>query len=238
MAFPIRSRGLILVLLLAALAAPASTCLAGRTLWGVGAFGSYNTYAMSDVNDEIDAINVLLELAGLSPMDNVKSGIGYGGGLRAIFSDKVMVSLDYERLTGDTSVTDGVDRLEYDLPCDAVLATVAYRFPGSGKARFGLGGGLGYYSSAASISVDAASIGESVTGDITGSGIGFHGVGLVDVALSPAVHLEAQAGYRYGKTGDVSIEAAGLSQEIPDYSLDWSGFMSRVGLAIYFGAGK
>ena len=232
-----RSRGLILTLLLAAIVAPGSTCLAGETRWGVAGFGSYNTYAMSDVNDEIGQINLLLEGSGVGPMDEISDGFGVGGGIRAIFGDKVMLFLDYERLMGDTSLSDGVDELKYDVPCDAFLASVAYRFPGSARARFGVGGGLGYYSSAASISIDATSIGLSEKADVTGSGVGLHAFGLMDAAFSPAVHLEALAGYRYGKTGDVTLEAAGLSQEVPDYSLDWSGLMARVGLAIYFGGG-
>lgn len=233
-----RSPGPVLALLLAALMLPGSACLAGTTQWGVAGFGSYNTYAMSDVNTEIDIINVALALAGEGSMDNIKSGIGYGGGIRAIFSDKVTVGLDYERLTGSSSYESGGDKLEYDVPCDAVLGSVAYRFPGSGKARFGLGGGIGYYSSAASIGITAGSIGLTEVADITGSGVGFHAFGMMDAAFSPAVHLEALAGYRYAKTGDVTLEALGLSEKIPGYDLDWSGLMLRAGLSFYFGAGR
>jgi hypothetical protein len=59
----------------------------------------------------------------------------------------------------------------------------------------------------------------------------------MDLALSPTAHLEANVGYRYAKTTD--LEIAGTKQTTSDgddAALDWSGLMTRLGIAFYFGA--
>jgi hypothetical protein len=50
------------------------------------------------------------------------------------------------------------------------------------------------------------------------------------------VHLEAAAGYRYGRTTDLTIAGQkALTASGDTFHLDWSGFMSRAGLSFYFG---
>ena len=59
----------------------------------------------------------------------------------------------------------------------------------------------------------------------------------MDVALSPTAHLEANVGYRYARTSDLTIGGVkATTADGDDATLDWSGLMSRAGLTFYFGA--
>ena len=200
--------------------------------WGVAGFGGYNSYAMEDVNDQIGELNDSLAVSGISQrLDEISSGIGFGGGLRYRTASGMIVGLDFERLTASSDVSIMGVGVEMDAGANVVTATVNYLFPSSSRARFGLAGGLGYYSSAGKVSVFDPTTSASIEFDLKGNTLGFHGGGTVDVALGSTARLEALAGYRYAKASDVEIESFQTNGEI-----DWSGFMSRVGLAFYFGA--
>jgi outer membrane protein with beta-barrel domain len=206
-------------------AAPAS---AGSADFGIGLFGGYNTYAMNDVNDMFTG----------TPVDDISSGIGFGGGLRVRTSPSLLLSLDYERLTGSTSssgVSGGITYdVDFDMPANAIVAGATYYFPSAAKTRFGVTGGIGYYmaSGSGTITLDDGVNNVTLTGDATGNGVGFHGGGALDVSLSPVAHFEAMAGYRVAKTGDLE-DSDGTT--IPDFKAEWSGFMSRAGFSFFFG---
>jgi hypothetical protein len=195
--------------------------------WGFAGFGGYSSYAMGDVNDVVDALNVAL-LEGGSPlrMDPIDGGPTYGLGVRLHTSDNVRFALDYERLTGSSSVEDFSGSITFNVPADAITASVSYFIPSEGKARFGFGAGLGLYMSAGSMEVGVAGQG-SESLDWEGSGVGFHLLGQSDITLSPALKLELGAGYRSAKVG-WEMEGADTGEE-----LDWGGFASRIGLAFY-----
>lgn len=217
------------------LLAPGGALAEGQ--FGVAFLTGYNTYAQSDLNDELVApINVLLSGTGYQ-MDDVSSGIGFGGGLRyRSTTSPLVVAVDYERLTGNSKLSVPGGEFEVKAPANAFTATAYYFFPSSSRARFGLGAGGGFYSSDGSIRLFDSGTMTEETEDMKGSGLGFHGVGSADVTLSNVTHLEASVGYRYAKTSDVEI--AGEKQLNADGSeskLDWSGLVTRVGLAFYFG---
>ncbi len=221
---------LALAALFAAAAAPAS---AGSADFGIGLFGGYNSYSMNDVNDDINSTN---DFYGTT-IDEISGGVGFGGGLRIRTGPSMILAVDYERLTGSTSGSGTSGAVTYDadldLPANAIVAGVTYLFPSASKARFGLSGGIGYYSADGQVQLTADDGVNSITlvGDASGSGIGFHAAGAVDVSLSPVAHLEGMAGYRVAKTGNLEVDGT----EIPDYSAEWSGFMSRVGFSFFFG---
>ena len=211
----------------------------GASQFGVAAFGGFQTYSMEDVNDDIQDTNDFLGTS----IDEVGNGVGFGAGLRMRTSGPVVLSLDYMRLTGGSSDSgdDGVAsyEIDYDVPANAFVLGATYLFPSASKARFGISGGLGYYMADASLKLSATdginSISEEATG--SGSGVGFHGAGTVDFMLSPVAHLEASLGYRFAKSGDLEVEYDdGSSETLEDYQVDWSGLMSKVGFAFYFGS--
>jgi hypothetical protein len=72
---------------------------------------------------------------------------------------------------------------------------------------------------------------------LEGSGFGVHGVGAMDVTLSAVAHLEANIGYRYAKTSDLTIDGVkAVTSSGDDATLDWSGLLTRVGFTFYFGS--
>lgn len=213
-----------------------TTAFAGGE-WGVAGFAGYNTYAMSDLNDEVIApINVLLAGTGYS-MDEISGGLGFGGGIRYRTPGSLVVGVDFERLGGSSELSVPGGSFEISVPANAFMATIVYYFPSASRARFGLGGGLGYYVSAGEVTLFDSGTMQEDTEDLEGSGVGFHGVGAMDLALSPTAHLEANVGYRFAKTTD--LEIAGTKQTTSDgddATLDWSGLMTRLGVTFYFGA--
>ncbi len=224
---------LLALLLLPALAA------AAPPQWALTGFASFNTYAMSDVNNEISAINFVSSFAGYGTMDKIDTGPSFGGGLRAIFNDRAWVELDYERLLGSSDINFPFGSLKYDVPSHGILASGGYLFPG-GTFRFGVGGGLGFYTASGSsirVTGTLADYAGEVTGDLSGTGLGAHAFGLLDAAMSENVHAEFLAGFRYARTGDVKLSVAGAGEAtIPDYKLDWTGAVFRGGLALHFGS--
>ena len=203
---------------------------------GVSVFGGYNSYGMEDVNDFIDAINDGLAGSGYE-MDEISSGWGYGAGLRLRPSGTILLALDYERLTASSELSVFGGTAKLDAPANAFMGTVFYLFPSASRARIGVGAGLGYYTSSGSVGADSSGVGFEL--DMEGSGIGFHGLAAVDVGISPTVHLEGMAGYRLAETGDLEVAGeTAYNADGEEAVLDWSGFMSRLGLTFYFGAGS
>lgn len=201
---------------------------------GIGLFGGYNFYSMSDVNADIDNTNALFG----SSIDKLKSGTGFGGGLRVRTGPSLILSLDYERLAASTTGSGANGPVAFnadlDLPANAIVAGVSYYFPSESKTRFGLSGGIGYYMADGRLEINANNGPSSVTltGDASGNGVGLHGAGVLEMSLSPTVHLDAMLGYRIAKTGDLEVDGSKLS----NYSAEWSGLMSRAGLSFYFGS--
>lgn len=222
------------VLCLAAIVSPSP--VSAKAQFGIAGFGGYESYSMSDVNDElIDEINEDPALmAGGYQMDDISGGWGYGGGLRIITSEKIVIWIDYNRLAASSDLSVMGATLSVDTPANSYLGTVAYLFPSTSRARVGLAGGFGYYSSAGAVTFDVS--GSSATVDLEGNGFGFHGLAVLDATLSSTMHAEIGAGYRYAKTSDLTVDGVtAITSSGEDATLDWSGFMSRVGLAFYFG---
>jgi hypothetical protein len=224
---------LVLTLLLPWAAAPC----AAAVQFGIGAFGTYSTYSMTDLNDDIiRPLNDLLEGAGASDrMDDVDHGITFGGGLRARTGPKIQLALDYERLNASSDVSDGTGTIEVDVPANAVVATVTYLLSSTSRARYGFGAGIGYYSADGGFTFDdgAGTVEEE---KLEGSGLGYHAGFAFGLPLTDQVALDAFGGYRQAKTTDLKWDGVTVtSSEGDDATLDWSGLMARVGLTFYLG---
>jgi len=146
----------------------------------------------------------------------------------------LVLSLDYERLNSSSSASGDIGgvgyNLDFDLPANAFVAGATYYFPSASSTRFGITGGIGYYS--ASGTLEASSGGLTERQDVSGNGVGFHGGGALDMTLSSSAHLEAMAGYRIAKTGDLEFDGVTSPGEAAEYS----GFMSRAGFSFFFGS--
>ena len=220
--------------LLFAASLPAPAVAAGQ--FGIGVFGSWNTYAMDDLNDEfIGPLNDSLATAGsTAELDEVDGGIGFGGGIRYQSGTNLLFALDYEHLTAKSDVTEDGVTFEVDVPASAVTATLTYLLASTSSVRFGFAGGLGYYSSAGTLSLSDGS--SSLEADVEGSGIGYHAGGVLDAALSDQAHLNIFAGWRQAKTSDLEVDDEPvLTGDGDDATLDWSGVTVKVGLNFFFG---
>ena len=215
------------VVLLLAAACVASTA-GGATAMTVGGevFGAFNTHSMQQWNDDIVApIN---ELGG--NMDEFGNAFSGGLGLRMWPNTNWMVAATWEPLfnTKKESVTD----LEFNLNANAFEATAGYFFPSTSQAKFGLGGGLGYYSLGGEITDPSD---PTNGGKLTGSTVGFHFLGLMEWTASPGFAVTGSAGYRIAKISDTKLDDVSSS---PEFATDYSGLMLRAGLAFYMPTSK
>ncbi|MGE5175082.1 MAG: hypothetical protein ACM3JJ_01800 [Hyphomicrobiales bacterium] len=219
---------------LAGAAGPRNASAEGR--FGVAFLTGYHTYAQSDLNDELIApINVLLLGTGYS-MNDVAHGIGFGGGLRYRTEGPLVAAMDYERLTGKSTLDVPGGQFEANAAADAYTATVTYYFPSTSRARFGLGAGLGVYVAAGKLRAYDSTTMQEETEDMEGTGLGLHGIGAAEITLSNVAHLEACVGYRYAKSSDLKVGGqTALNADGSKSKLDWSGLMTRIGFSFYFG---
>jgi hypothetical protein len=148
----------------------------------------------------------------------------------------LLLSLDFERLTGSTSSSGAANGVSYhvdlDMPANAIVGGATYYFPSNSRARFGFTGGVGYYKAdgRGTINLDDGMNNFTRSGALTGSGIGLHAGGAVNVAMGP-VALEAMIGYRMAKANDLEDRDRTTIHD----SADWSGLMSRAGFSLFFG---
>ena len=71
--------------------------------FGIGLFGGYSTYAM-DLTDQTSA----------TPSYDINGGANFGGGLRIRTSMPLVLSLDYERLTGSANSSGTTNGVSYN----------------------------------------------------------------------------------------------------------------------------
>src|SRR5215471_4151782 len=136
----------------------ASTAQAGSFKPWAAASGSWATYSMGDVNDEIGGINAGLSGTGLS-MDEIKNGYGFGIALGGDFDSPLSIGAGYDRLFASSDVSDPSGSIKFDFPANTYRAFAEYRFPSGSQflPHVGVAGGM----VAASGSVELA---------VTGSG--------------------------------------------------------------------
>ncbi len=212
-------------------AAPAS---AGSKAISIFGFGSYQRYGMSDVNQAMQE-----ELASYpgarAEKDRIDNGAGFGAGMRVWSTERLFVSLEFQRLlasnSGSGPYAGSTYTVDLDVPASSVTTSVGYVLTQRSRFRVGLAGGVGYYLTTGAINTTGPGVNDRL--DLEASGFGAHGFGLVLARVTRRVHIEVDAGYRYAKTTDITSN--GFRYRNADGSLaqiDWSGFMSRAGLTI------
>jgi hypothetical protein len=199
----------------------------------------YSEYAMTDVNQDLitHSINeVILGGTGFA-LKEIHGGISFGAGLRFQPLKRVSLAVDYDRLTAKSHLSLFTVDFNVRAPAHAVTGSAIYWFPSSTRVHGGIGAGGGYYWSDGSFGVDTSGVGLTVP--MKGSGPGFHGMALIDYQVSPKVHFEGSAGFRWAETTDLEIEGEkAVTADGSAATLDWSGFTSRAGLTFSFGEGE
>ena len=210
---------------------PAASAAAGFRLW-IGGTGSWATYSMSDVNDDIGDINAQLAGSGLS-MAEIKSGFGFGATLGGDVG-RWSVGVGYDRLLARSEVGDAAGTLTYDFPAHAWRAFGEYHAPSSAQVfpRISVAGGL--VSESGSIELTAPTLG-SLTGDLEGMGPLFEACISSDWWAAPQFAVTGSLGYRYAKIGEIKIQGQTLlNTDGSEYTMDYGGFIARLGIKFAF----
>ncbi len=235
----VRAGGSIVLAVAACLAgvllhAPCEAGTAPRLAFAIHA--GYNAYAMTDVNEDLigHSINeVILGGTGFF-LEEITGGLGFGAGIRFLPTKRLSLTVDYDRLTAKSHLSLFTIDFNVRAPAHALTGTAIFWFPSSTRVRCGVGAGGGYYWSDGSFGADTSGVG--ITVPMTGSGPGFHGMGVFDYTISTNVHFEGSAGLRFAETEDLEIEGQpATTEDGSEATLDWSGLMTRAALVFYFG---
>jgi hypothetical protein len=223
-------RSAVLALVATCLLAPASSQGAGFKPWAA-ATGSWATYSMKDVNDQIGSINDALAGAGSSlTMDEINNGFGFGVAFGGDLSEAMTVGIGYDRVFGSSEVSDASGSIKFDFPANAFRGFGEYRFPSSGQFKPHVGIALGMVSASGTIS--ATGLG---SGDVTGSGPLAEVYVGGDMWAAPKFAITGSAGYRYAKIGEFKVDdETATNADDSKATMDYSGFTARLGLKVAF----
>jgi len=202
-------------------------------------FGGPSKYKMSDVNRLIEENNQ--NLAPGFEVKEVGGGFGFGVGIRVAPTRRIAIELDYNRLPAKAK-TSGI--IPPATPVEEIVAVPANALSLTGEAfrqwhgiHYGLGIGAGYYFCHGNVRETAGT--QSIGYTVSGHGVGFHVLGLADIAMSKSLHFDGGLGYRFAKTGNLEVfENDLLLSDGSTVRADWSGITLRLGFSIPFNPGS
>lgn len=220
-------------LLLVALALPV-TAHAAVVPWVSGHVGA-SSYAMDDVNDELDAINLLLALDGIPlRMDMIDKGATYGLAFGLDLGDGLSLGAAYDRLSGQSRVSDPTGAIEYDLPANLIRLLGRYEFTPAQRSSGFVEASVGRVSLAGDVTFSAYGSGSDV-GELSGSSLAFEFGAGARVRLAPQLGLLGSVGYRHASVGEVEVDGMRvMSLNGGEYSVDYSGVFARLGIQLAF----
>jgi hypothetical protein len=212
----IRKSQLVLFVVMA-LVLTASVASAANMRWGAQAWGSWNTFSMSDWNTAIDAAN-----ASGSNFDNINNGFAFGGGPTVMVNENWQFGVHYERLIAKKSEDQGT---EVKPAANAFGVSGGYWFPSHSQMNLGIGASVDYMKLAGTLSDPTTSL------DIHGSGVGGEVMGMANWGFTPMFAGNFGAGYRFAKIniddiGGQSTAGSGFDSE------DYSGLSLRAGISL------
>jgi hypothetical protein len=205
-----------------------SSVLAASVVPWVGGTARFGTYAMDVVNEDIRALDALIE----PEFDEIENGFGFGADLGVTLSSSVDLALHYERLLASSDVSDSSGSLELDYAANAFYLGLEWKQLTSAGPAFGLGGGAGIVSTAGELNLTITGLG-SASGEIEGSGPLFQAYALVDFTPRSRVSALALAGYRHARASSVKLDDEPLFGE-SDYDVDYSGLIVSASFRIRF----
>jgi len=217
------------VVLAATLGLP-STALALSFKPGLGIYGGWGTYSMSDINHDVQEVNRQLTGTGIR-MSEIDNGFDFGLTGSADVGRRFSMGVGYDHLFGAVATDDRARSLVYKLPANALRALAEYRLPrwGQWEPRLGIGGG---FVSAFGL-VEKAS---GVKGELDGHGPLGEGYAGVDWWPSPELGLSVSAGYRRARVEKLKIYGQTLrNTDGSNTSLDYSGALLRLGIKLGIG---
>jgi hypothetical protein len=202
-------------------------CTWGKTkpqFWISGSLG-YNTYDMSDINNEIQARNDTLGVE----MDKIKGGVGYGCSFGVNVS-RFGINLGFERLNASKDYMDSTWSFDYSLPANLYYAGINYQIPLMPHLNLGIGSDVGMISLGGGIGMATDDARPIIVG-ISGSSLFLKGRIFIDYHFTPSIALWSSAGYRGAKVDEVKIgEKVKKNEDGSNFSISHSGFDLRMGL--------
>lgn len=211
--------------------------------FGVALYGAYNQYAMRDIDKGIGELGDQLDVIAYPDdfeLNTIETGLGFGAGLRFEHSRKLNFSLDYKRLLAKQEGTRQVGGMDatasVSVPANAILLSGTYYFPTETDTRFGIVGGLGYYSCSGEKKATFEALNLDETDKISGSGVGFHAGVSADGRLKGPVRIEGTAGYRYARTGQLEYEDGTKVTKADGGAMraEYTGSFLQLGFVYYF----
>jgi len=177
-------------------------------------FGAYNTHAMNNVNDGIEATNLSLGTS----FEELTGGITGGLSIRVWPTGSWMLSGTWEPIFLETKDSATDSRITAN--ANAIQVSAVYFLPSLVPAKYGFGAGVGYY-----LLNGESEFPPSPVVKTEGSGTGFHLMGMAELPVSPGFAVTGAAGWRWA---DIEIDNSS-----PTTTANYTGFMGRVGLAFY-----
>ena len=215
-----RFKACLVALSLFALAVAPSLALAAS--FGAEAFGSFSTYSMKDINDEL----ALANQAG-SDFSDVSNGLSGGLGLRMWANQNWMISANWEPLRASTESS--VTSEKFNVNANSFQFSGTYFMPSATNSRYGFGAGAGFYSIGGEVEDPLG------TAKIEGSGPGFHLHGVGEWAVNKQWSFTGTAGYRIANIEMKDEQGNNLQTSTGENATaDYSGFMGRVGVVFNF----
>jgi len=193
---------------------------------GLSGFTGYQGYAMDDINEVLTAVDDELSSPGdEASIDLLDGDPSFGLGIKFDLNPNWRVYAEYEHLSDNSGGGNLAGSVTIDVASEVFLAGATYFLPTTGKARFGLGAGVGYYDFGGDLATTGTvgSVPFSGTASASGTTVGFHGRAELDVAMSEKFHFDLALGYR-SASGELEADGQGTGTD-----LDWSGAMTRVG---------
>ncbi len=196
--------------------------LAAAATFGVEGFGSFSTYSMKDVNDAIAVSN-----QSGSNFNDVSNGFSGGLGARMWANQNWQLGASWEPLRASTE--SNATSAKFNVNAQSFQASGTYFLNSATNSRYGFGAGLGYYSIGGKA--------EDPTGSskIEGSGVGFDLHGSGEWSVNKQWSIASTAGYRIASIDMKDSNGTNLKTASgANASADYSGFMGRVGVVMYF----
>ena len=199
-----------------------SPALAAAATFGLEGFGSFSTYSMKDVNDAIAASN-----QSGSNFNDVSNGLSGGLGARVWANQNWLLGASWEPLRASTE--SNATSAKFNVNAQSFQASGTYFLNSATNSRYGFGAALGYYSIGGKA--------EDPTGSskIEGSGVGFDFHGSGEWTVNKQWSFAGTAGYRIANVEMKDESGNNLQTASGDNATaDYSGFMGRVGVVMYF----
>jgi hypothetical protein len=187
------------------------------------------TYAMSDLNREIETYNAA-NPGGEFAAVNRGLSLGFAAGCQV--SNRWNFGLGMDRLKATTRASNSSGATDYNFGANGWRAFAEYGVHATKTTSMRLGFGAGIVAESGKMTISAPDS-DPTKDDIKGHGTVFEAYGGGDWWATPQVAIQAAAGYRRAKVGEVQISGGTLiAANGEPVTLDFSGPYLRLGVRV------